>query len=387
MKGIVSVIVPIYHGLKYMQGLIVQAEEAAKELPEYHVELFFINDDPDTPITMTPESAIIEIQVINTDRNRGIHGARVRGLSYCKGEFVLFLDQDDAIHKSFLAKQLELIGDADAIVCNVLHDGHAYYDIDRPLKTAITRESMLFEQCMIISPGQVLIRRTAIPAIWKENIMQITGADDWLLWICMLCAGKTFAINEAVLFEHKIHYGNTSIDSVRMADSENEVVHIVEQNGILKGEELEKIKQAALRVQRRRLRDNEKCKRMFRVLSDWMTIREHGMGVGDYLEKSGIHSVAIYGYGHFGRHLLAEFKKCGLQVKYIIDRNAKYIDTEIAIRTPEDDREDVDAVVIAILKDEKNIIVEKKMMQKGNAKIIWLTDVIAVILDSLTSIE
>lgn len=387
MQKFISIIVPIYHGQKYMRGLIVQIEDASREISGYVTELLFVNDDPDLPINPVFKSELIDIQVINTNVNRGIHGARVEGLLRCRGEFILFLDQDDKIDRNFLTKQLALIGEADAIVCNVLHDGHAYYDIDRPLSNAITRESMLFDQCMIISPGQVLMRREAIPSLWKDNIMQITGADDWLLWICMLCAGKTFAINEDVLFEHKIHYGNTSIDSVRMADSENEVVHIVEQNGILKGEELEKIKQAALRVQRRRLRDNEKCKRMFRVLSDWMTIREHGMFIGDYLKKSGIHSVAIYGYGHFGRHLLAEFKKCGLQVKYIIDRNAKYIDTEIAIRTPDEDREDVDAIVIAILKDEKNVTVENKMVEKGNAKIFWLTDMIAETLDSLISAE
>ena len=190
MQKLVSVIVPIYHGQMYMPGLIRQLEEAAKETTDYNVELLFVNDDPDMPIGAVPESILTDIRVIQTDKNRGIHGARVRGLSYCRGDFVLFLDQDDTIHKKYLTRQLALIGDADAVVCNVMHDGHMYYDVDRSLEHVITRESMLFEQCMILSPGQVLIRKASISDIWKENIMRVTGADDWLLWICMLCEGK-----------------------------------------------------------------------------------------------------------------------------------------------------------------------------------------------------
>lgn len=377
MQKSVSIIVPIYHGQKYIEGLVRQIEEGAIEIPGYHVELLFVNDDPDMQIDVEPESDLIEIQVINTDRNRGVHGARVRGLSYCKGEFVLFLDQDDTIHKSFLAKQLALIGKADAIVCNVLHDGHAYYDVDCPLEHVFTKECMLFEQCMILSPGQVLIRKTSIPDVWKENIMQAAGADDWLLWICMLCEGKIFEANNEVLFEHKLHYNNASTDSIKMAESENEVVEIIGKCGLLKGQELEKLADAARRVQRKRLKDNEKCKRMFRVLSDWMTAREHDRYICDYLKARKLYRVAIYGYGHMGRHLLAELQNSGMEVCYIIDRNARYIDTDIMLKTPDDDMEEVDAFIIAILKGENTSMVEQKIRQKVNAEIFWLTDMIS----------
>ena len=69
-----------------------------------------------------------------------------------------------------------------------------------------------------------------------------------------------------------------------MAESENEVVGIVGRCGLLKGQELEKLANAARNVQRKRLKDNEKCKRLFRVLSDWMTVREHGQSICDYLK-------------------------------------------------------------------------------------------------------
>lgn len=377
MQKTISVIVPIYHGEKYIQGLINQIEEGAREVPDYKVELVFVNDDPEAPLSDTLVSDLIVVRVVNTDTNRGTHGARVRGLSFCNGEFVLFLDQDDRLYRDFLVKQLAAIGNADGVVCNVLHDGHMYYGIDRPLCKAITYESMLFEECMIISPGQVLIRGDAIPSIWKENIMHTAGADDWLLWISMLCAGKVLAANDEVLFEHRIHYSNTSIDSMRMAESEEEVVNILERNGVLGEEELRKIKNTVLRVQYKRLRDNEKCKKMFRVLSDWMTVREQGISVADYLRNRGIQSVIIYGYGHFGRHLLAELQKEGVDVRCIIDRNARYIDTDIVVRTLDDNIEAADAVIIAILKSENSHMIEKNIAQRINTRMLWITDIIS----------
>lgn len=383
MQKSISVIVPIYQGRKYIQGLIAQVEENAVRIPDYDVELLFINDDPGERLADIFLSDIIEIKIINTDINRGIHGARVRGLAFCKGKFVLFLDQDDRIYSDFLVKQLALIGNAAAVVCNVLHDGHMYYDVDRPLGRAIRYETMLFEQCMIMSPGQVLIRAAAIPDIWKENIMHITGADDWLLWICMLCTGKVFATNEEVLFEHRIHYSNTSIDSIRMANSEAEVVRILEQTRLLEKEDIEKIKKAIARLQTNRLRDNEKCKRMFRVLSDWMSIWEHGIHIEDYLKQQEIHSVIIYGYGHFGRHLLAELQKSDIEVKGIIDRNAHYIDTDTVVRTLEDDIEAADAVIIAILKNENSDMIEKNIVRRIDARVFWITDIISELLTEM----
>lgn len=383
MQKSISVIVPIYHGGKYIQGLITQIEEGAEGIPDYKVELILVNDDPAEPISDTFVSDMIDIKVINTDINRGTHGARVRGLSICKGEFVLFLDQDDKLYKDFLVKQLAAIGNADAVVCDVLHDGHMYYDVDRPLCKAITYESMLFEQCMIISPGQVLIRTAAIPDVWKKNIMHTAGADDWLLWICMLCAGKVLAANNEVLFEHRIHYSNASIDSTKMAESEEEVVSILERNGVLGEEELIKIKSAVSRVQLKRLRDNEKCKKMFRVLSDWMTVREQGILVADYLIEMRMHSVLIYGYGHFGRHLLAELQKSDIEVKGIIDRNAHYIDTDTMVRTLEDDIEAADAVIIAILKNENSDMIEKNIMRRIDARVFWITDIISELLTEM----
>ena len=35
----------------------------------------------------------------------------------------------------------------------------------------------------IISPGQCLIKKKAIPEFWKTNLVRVNGADDYYLWL------------------------------------------------------------------------------------------------------------------------------------------------------------------------------------------------------------
>ena len=108
-----------------------------------------------------------------------------------------------------------------------------------------------------------------------------------------------------------------------------------------------------------------------------MTVREHGQSICDYLKARKLYRIAIYGYGHLGRHLLAELQNSGMEVSYIIDRNARYINTDIMLKTPDDDMEKVDAFIIAVLKGENTIVVEQKILDKVETKILWLTDMIS----------
>ena len=191
----ISVIVPVFHGRKYIDSMIAQIEKCAVMCcGGYSLELLFVNDDPDEPIGARA-SEKVEIKVIETDVNRGIHGARVRGLERCTGDYVLFLDQDDRIAREYFVSQLAHLGDADAAVCKLLHEGRQFYDMRMPFEQVITREFIISVRNPIISPGQVLIRKNKVPVVWKESRLRNNGADDWLLWLCMLGTDSVFACN------------------------------------------------------------------------------------------------------------------------------------------------------------------------------------------------
>ena len=373
----ISVIVPIFHGKKYIQGLVEQVEKCAENIPLLRVELIFSNDDPKEMIILDNTSSNINVKIFNTDKNRGIHGARVRGLDNSQGGYILFLDQDDEIDGSFLQKQLYLLehSNADAVVCNALSAGQRKYNLDRPLYKAISKECMIREGNMILSPGQVLMRRDAISNAWKENIMSNNGADDWLLWLCMLSEGIKFVLNEEVLFIRKVHYSNASYDSLKMADSEQEVVAIIEKECILSKIELNLIKNLIPELQRERIKENEKWKKRFFILNDWMNLKHKGIFISEKLIEMEIKRIAIYGYNYLGRTLALELESTSVSVAFFIDKNADFLNADIPIYKLEDELEKVDLVIISLVK-EHDMALRNKIQAKLNVEVIWLEDMI-----------
>jgi len=371
-----SIIIPFYHGAKYIPNLISQIEICAEYVSDTELELIFSNDAPDEPLEDTITSQNISIKVINTTQNRGIHGARVRGLQSSTGDYILFLDQDDRIVPEYFDSQLKAIGSADAVICNALSGGRIKYNTDRPLYKAADRKCMIGEGCMILSPGQVLIRRTAIPQVWMENIMRHNGADDWLLWLCMHSAGKQFAINDDVLFIREIHYHNTSFDSLKMAESEREVVEIIESQALLYEEERKRLQELLPEIQRKRIKETEKFKKMFFLQNDWMLAISEGKTVADYFKKKQIKSIALYGYGYLGRMLLKSLEKSDIEISYVIDKNADYLDTPVKCCTLEKKLIEVDAVIVTLVLDCRKMV-DAQIRKKMKTEIFWLEDVIA----------
>ena len=159
----ISLIVPIYNGEKFISSIIDMVEKNIENLIDdsSKFELIFINDDPATAL---PDytSDLLNVCVVNTDINRGIHGARVYGLQHSTGDYVLFLDQDDIIFDNFFQSQLSQIGNADAVVCQARHENKQFYNNDLPFERVISKEYMLNNGNSIVSPGQVLIKRSAI---------------------------------------------------------------------------------------------------------------------------------------------------------------------------------------------------------------------------------
>lgn len=353
----ISIIVPLYHGKKYIDDLIAQVEVCKRYLAEnIKVELLLSNDAPDDSLDCLNKSKLIDVISINTGKNRGIHGARVRGLEYAKGEYVLFLDQDDKIEPDYLQSQLNKIVDADAVVCKAIHDKKPKYDAMLPFENVTSKEYMLKQGNPIVSPGQVLIRKSSISEVWKKNILTYNGADDWLLWICMMSEGKQFAKNDRILFEHVLDGENASWQSVNMMRSEQEIIHIIERNQVLSEEELNTLKLTAQNLNIQRIQLMDKFKKMFFIYNAWMDLYNRGCSVSQYLRKKGINSVAIYGNGYLGKQLYKELKRNGINVTYFIDRNALYMKEEIPVYSADEKLPEVDAVIITLTQGENEVI-------------------------------
>ena len=77
-------------------------------------ELFIINDaEKEATINFSDT----RIQIINNKNKTGANGARNTGINLATGNYIAFLDDDDAWHEDKLLKQVNLMDTTKAILC------------------------------------------------------------------------------------------------------------------------------------------------------------------------------------------------------------------------------------------------------------------------------
>ncbi len=119
----VSVIIPMYQAERYIRQCILSA--VSQTYPE--LEILVIDDgsvDKGPAICRELAETDGRIQVLSQE-NRGVSAARNHGLDAAKGEYVFFLDSDDAIHPRLLE---ELVGRAEKWGAGLAFCGYAKMD-------------------------------------------------------------------------------------------------------------------------------------------------------------------------------------------------------------------------------------------------------------------
>ena len=106
----------------------------------------------------------------------------------------------------------------------------------------------------------------------------------------------------------------------------------------------------------------------WQVFDEWMLMLEQGRTPLDYIKSNGYNSVAIYGYGMLGKHLVRQFQKENFNVSYVIDRNNIKKTDDISIYNIMDELPSVDMVVVTVLYDYDNIY--NYLKNKVNADIV-----------------
>lgn len=242
-KPIISIITPIYKGNKYIPGLLKMVQQNAKNFEEGWIELVLVNDSPE--IELNVDKTLIagfSLQIVNNKKNLGIQGARIAGVEVSNGEYILMLDQDDEIFYNTLSEQFNKLKGNSAVVSNGYFEDSDAKKIS--LYKSISQQHLVnnlafycYYGNMIASPGICLIRKDKIPKIWKEHVMTINGADDWLLWVGYLLENQSFSMNHKHQYIHKKVGNNASDDEEKMIRSSIEALEIVRSHVQLSKEE------------------------------------------------------------------------------------------------------------------------------------------------------
>lgn len=246
----ISIIIPFYYGNKQLPELLNNLEEAINYANNLKVEIIIVNDSPDCSVDFNDST--LNIKVVQNEQNMGIHKARVNGILNSCGKYIYMLDQDDLINKKTLKDQFEQIGLADIIVANgydenPLNKGEIYHSKKHQEK-CYNLKYYLNIGCMIVSPGQCLIKKTALPKEWLEYQVKNNGADDLLLWLLMLKKNNKFIINEEVLYRHTYSGENVSCNLDKMITSSMEVIdYLTDKNFLNKAQRKKYIRRLKMR--------------------------------------------------------------------------------------------------------------------------------------------
>lgn len=352
----ISVIVPLYHGRKYFISIINMLQKA---LQNFEAEIIFVNDYPEERFDDLFERccASVSIRLLQNDRNYGIHESRVRGLKAAKGEYILFLDQDDKIDVSYFEKQMEKIKGYDACFCNgIFRKDEIIYSIVRP---NFTREALLREKNCIISPGQVLLRKDSIPVQWSENIVQNSGTDDYYLWLLMAINQRKIIYNDVVLYRHVDNGNNASCNFMGMSQSIIEVGKLIEKE--LTDEKEKKVWNLCVK---------RYCQR-FKVLNDTELILRKTEKIKDFMRKENIKNIAIYGYGQVGQILYLKLQNAGINIAEVIDRRGGRTESGQIIRKLEESELMEDLIITTTIIDDSDI---KKCLRLYNKRVITIEE-------------
>lgn len=90
----------------------------------------------------------------------------------------------------------------------------------------------------------------------------------------------------------------------------------------------------------------EKLSEFYNILLQWVSIKEKGLSIADFIILNGYHTIAIYGMKELGELLYEELKNKNIEIKYVIDRNKEFIMIDVPVLTPDEKIPSVDAIIV-----------------------------------------
>ena len=228
---LISIITAFYHGNQFLPRLVRNIQMISEKIKGIaDIEFILVNDSPDEEIIIPDriDSELLDIKIIVNRENLGIQKTRVNGLQASKGDWIVFLDQDDELLPDGFAVMLTQSNKADVIVGNLLlekgNKQTVYYNNKQTMEFLFQYGNFMKMGNLIPSPGHCLIRKAIIPSIWQEEPLSISGADDYYLWILLLKRKNIFASVENEVYIHHDNEGNNlSLDLEKMYGSSKEM--------------------------------------------------------------------------------------------------------------------------------------------------------------------
>ena len=215
----VSVIIPAYNAAPF----IAQTIESVLGQTFRNFEVIVVNDgSPDTAELERELQPYMDRIRYQTQPNAGPSSARNLGIREARGEFVAFLDSDDAWLPDYLATQMKILT-ADPSIDLLYSNGVVIGDVPyagrdlmsmAPSHGAITFERVVSAECTILTSCVVVRRQMVIDAGGFDE--RYRRSEDFHLWSRLSFRGARIAYHRDVLVQHRRRGGSLSDDQHAM---------------------------------------------------------------------------------------------------------------------------------------------------------------------------
>ncbi|MEP1307183.1 MAG: glycosyltransferase [Balneola sp.] len=221
IKGLVSVITPVYNGAEFLDRSIKSV--LAQNYTNW--ELILIDDkSKDNSIQKIQSYAVDHrIKLLKNESNSGISATRNKGIEEAEGEYIALLDQDDEWFPEKLERQVEQFKKLDQSYGLVYSNLEVRFEngsvVDQKKEIApapdIQKNLELMLLTNLISSPTVLIRKTVLDDVGTFDPAILWGGDDYDLWIRIAQSYKFSYIDKVLCIRYE-HQKNYSADKKRM---------------------------------------------------------------------------------------------------------------------------------------------------------------------------
>lgn len=194
----VSVVIPCYNDKDYIQETV----QSVLNQTFQDFEIIIVDDGSNEATKKVLSSFNDKIKIV-TQHNQGSSSARNSGIKEAKANYILIIDGDDTVEKTFLEKAIEILDNNPTICavssyCNLFVNTNTITHRHMPKGGGVT--NFLFDNNSV---SFALIRKKCWETIGGYDEQMKNGFEDWEFWISMTKKGQKVHIIEEFLFNYR----------------------------------------------------------------------------------------------------------------------------------------------------------------------------------------
>lgn len=222
LEPLISVIMPCYNQARFLPEAVASLQ--AQLYP--HWECIIVNDgSSDDTAQVGARLAAVDSRVrIISQQNRGLPGARNRGLAEARGQLVHFLDPDDYIHPEMYEKMTEVFQLRSDVA--VVYSGYQFVTTERAVMRSfpvLPESTDVFHDLLERNPWPchaLMVLKAAVDSVGPfHESKTIYACEDWDLWLRIASTGGKFIPVNGEFACYRRYSSSMSRDNRRMLET------------------------------------------------------------------------------------------------------------------------------------------------------------------------